>query len=547
MNSSSAIYGKRRNGGIHGDVPTSHKVVCYMLDIVGYTADVNLSNVCIVEPSCGCGEFVEEIAKRLKQSSFYFHFNAEEAFRHNVSAYDIEADKIAECRERVRKLGIQYTENIQVADFLKIVGRKADIVIGNPPYIRYENIPAETIDYCRSQFATFHYRSDLYIAFFEKSLSILNENGRHCFICSNRWLKNEYGKKLRRYISQSFCLQLVIDMERVNAFQENVSAYPAITLISAKQRNETFGYAECQDYDQLWKLATVQKVVPTDADWTEAFVDRSPDSTLASIEQQGFKIGIGVATGADAVFVSKYLPDEVEHELILPAINARDLRGDKLQWSGNFLLNPYSSNGKLIDLDAFPKAKRYLESHREKLSKRHIASKSPAYWYKTIDCIKPALQSQSKILLPDMSSNSFIFIDNGHFYPLHNIYYITGHQMTKLYVLAAILMSDFVKGQLYSVTTKMNGGTIRWQSQHLRKLLLPDMALIADGYLQILYDSYVNKDVAAINNVMPKLLNDMKSPKTSQRKMLSPIELPRLVVAETEGFEPSEPCRGSAR
>ena len=524
MNSSKNIYGMRHNGGTHGDVPTSRTVVDFMLDIVNYRAETDLSSICIIEPSCGCGEFIEEIARRLKQSSSRFHFDAEDAFRRNVLAYDIDESKIAICKERVRQLGINYIENIKVADFLKVEGHKADIVIGNPPYIRYENIPAETINYCRSQFATFHYRSDLYIAFFEKSLSMLKENGRHCFICSNRWLKNEYGKKLRQHISQSFCLQLIIDMERVNAFQEDVLAYPAITLILAKQSSKTFGYAECLDINQLRNLPTEQKVMPLGEDWTEAFALKLPGVALRTIEQQSFKIGIGAATGADAVFVSKDLPNEVEQELILPAINARDLRGNKLHWSGKFLLNPYMPNGKLIDLNSFPKAKQYLEAHKERLLKRHVASKSPSYWYKTIDRITPALQLQTKILLPDMSGNSFIFIDKGYFYPLHNIYYVTGRCTADLCVLAAILMSDFVKEQLYSITTKMNGGTIRWQSQHLRKLLLPDIDLIADNYLQALYENYINKKISAINDIMSKLLEDAKSLKSSQRKTCVPIE-----------------------
>ena len=84
---------------------------------------------------------------------------------------------------------------------------------------------------------------------------------------------------------------------------------------------------------------------------------------------------------------------------------------------------------------------------------------------------RPRLQKQAKILLPDMSGNSYIFVDDGEFYPLHNIYYITGDSNIKLYILAAILMSDFAKNQLAAITNKMNGGFLRWQSQYLKKIL----------------------------------------------------------------------------
>ena len=66
MNSSNP-YGKRRNGGLHGDVYTDPSVVRYMLDLVGYTCDKDLSKVSILEPSCGEGEFIIEIAQRLKR------------------------------------------------------------------------------------------------------------------------------------------------------------------------------------------------------------------------------------------------------------------------------------------------------------------------------------------------------------------------------------------------------------------------------------------------------------------------------------------------
>ena len=506
MSSNDILYGNRTSGGAHGDVFTAPEVVRFMLDEVGYTSESNLKDVSILEPSCGEGEFVIEIAKRLLLSAVSFDFDAEAAFRRNVHAYDIDADKVEVCRTKLRKLGYKAVENIQVADFLKATPEKADIVVGNPPYIRYENIPEDILEHCKQKFATFHYRSDLYVPFFEKSLSLLKEGGRHCFICSNRWLKNEYGKKLRAYIAYSYQLQLIINMEGANAFQEEVLAYPAITLIAAKEPKGTFQYAELDDVTKLGTLATVHKPMPSGADWTETFLTGTSYSALYPIEEQGFKIGIGVATGADAIFISDKLPDEVENELIIPAINGRDLRGDQLDWQKKYLLNPYNTDGTLIDLDRYPRAKQYLETHRERLSARHIAKRAPSRWYRTIDRIMPVLQTEPKILLPDMSGNTFVFVDEGKYYPLHNIYYITGRPIKELKVLAALLMSDFVRSQLASVTNKMNGGFARWQSQHLRKLRLPDIQSMSENDLQSLLDGYSRRDIHSINSAVEKIL-----------------------------------------
>lgn len=443
-------------------------------------------------------------------SAARFHFDAADAFSCNVRAYDIDADKVDACRRRIGQMGFRDTGNIMVADFLKEKVPMADIVIGNPPYIRYENIPVEMLEYCKSHFHTFYYRSDLYVPFFEKTLSLLKKGGKHCFICSNRWLKNEYGKKLRQYISDSFRLLLLINMEGSDAFQENVLAYPAVTLISAEAPYGSFEFAECDDKLALGGLKTVMKTMPVGDDWTDVYMETTQYSDLLPIERQNFKIGIGVATGADAVFVSDKLMDEVERELVLPAVNARDLKGDKLQWRRKYLLSPYTSTGRLINLDCYPKARKYLERHKETLMNRYVVRRSPACWYRTIDRIVPSVKQQPKILLPDMSGNSCIFVDEGRFYPLHNIYYITGNTVTELRLLSAMLMSDFVREQLASVTNKMNGGFVRWQSQYLRKLRLPEIRAIAPTDAQTLLDCYGKKDIQAINVIMSRILASQK-------------------------------------
>ena len=161
-------YGLRRSGGQHGDVFTSPEVVSYMLDIVGYTADKDLSKTSILEPSCGEGEFVVEITRRLWESSQRFGFDLSTAFQSNVFAFDIDESKIASCHSRIAELGLSLPPegNIRQADSLTTGIQSFDVVVGNPPYIRYEQIPAELLSSYKQQFHTFHYRADLYILFF---------------------------------------------------------------------------------------------------------------------------------------------------------------------------------------------------------------------------------------------------------------------------------------------------------------------------------------------------------------------------------------------
>lgn len=518
MSSSNNRYGLRRSGGQHGDVFTSPEVVSYMLDLVGYTADIDLSRTSILEPSCGEGEFVVEITRRLWESSRRFGFDLSTAFQSNVFAYDIDESKIASCRSRIAELGLSLPleGNIHQADFLTADIRSFDVVIGNPPYIRYEQIPAELLSSYKQQFHTFHYRADLYILFFEKTLKHLNPGGRHCFICSNRWLKNEYGKKLRGWIAHSFRLESIVSLEKAtDAFQEDVLAYPAITLISNERLGTTFTFSELTSITQLGKETGKMLPAPVSADWSSVFNRVQSDDTLVTIEEMGFLVGIGVATGADSIFIAKDLPSKVENELLLPALNARDMSGNRLQWSGQYLLNPYKPNGELINLEDYPQAAAYLISHRETLQKRHIAKKNPGKWYKTIDRIVPALKDSPKVLLPDISGNQLIFVDDGRFYPQHNLYYITGGSLRQLQLLSAMLMSDYVKSQLISITNCMNGGYPRWQSQYLRKLVMPDVNAIEESLAERLLGAYHAFDMTRLNDTMDDILS---APRAKNRR-----------------------------
>ena len=504
MSSNNSIYSNRTSGVPHGDVFTRHEVVAYMLDMLKYTSDRNLSDVRILEPSCGNGEFLFEIISRLKKSSVNYGFDFNCAFHKNVLACDIDESKVTECLQRIKDSFPELhnaEECVSCEDFLLSTHESFDIIIGNPPYIRYEEIPTDKRNLYKAIFHTFHYRTDIYVLFFEKTISMLKKNGLHCFICANRWMKNQYGKKLRKLIASNMKIHRIIDMEQTDAFHEKVLAYPAITLLENAPSANTFMYGSASSITSLNDLHFATMKAPYDEDWNRIFSEEGSLGNMIPIEKQGFKIGIGVATGADSIFVSPALYETVEHELLMPALNARNLSGDTLSWDGRYLLNPYKKDGTLIFLGDYPLAKAYLESHYERLSNRHKALKNPSKWFATIDMIKPSLLTETKILLPDISGNNFVFIDNGNFYPQHNLYYITGNNKLLLQILAAFLMSNAIKSQIYRMSNHMNGGYPRWQSQYLRKLLIPNITAIPNNDKEALLAAYNKRDYNAINNI----------------------------------------------
>ena len=71
-----------------------------------------------------------------------------------------------------------------------------------------------------------------------------------------------------------------------------------------------------------------------------------------------------------------------------------------------------------------------------------------------------------------------MILDPGQYYPHHNFYYIIGASIEDLAVLRALLSSAFIRRQVAEKGVLMNGGTLRWQAQTLRKLKLPDIRLL---------------------------------------------------------------------
>ncbi|MDX2283815.1 MAG: Eco57I restriction-modification methylase domain-containing protein [Bacteroidia bacterium] len=482
-----------------------------MLDRAAYVPDRDLSGVRVLEPAAGDGAFAAAIVDRLYESALRFGFSFQQAL-HNLTCFEVDAQMAdaltRRLTDRLSRYGAVLPDGmIRRADFLLAeIGLSYDLIVGNPPYVRHEQIPVPLRQLYRDLYPVFTHRSDLYIAFYERSLRLLSECGLLCFICSNRWLKNQYGQRLRELIGRVYGLGEVIDLEDADPFEESVAAYPAITSVyKSKSRSKSIAsYYKVHHVSELDAAAPpLEPVRPLDiqhpSNWFSAREDPAHSGMLYTIEEQGFNIGIGVATGADVCYIRPDLASMVEPELCLPILLSKDLKNNQLVWSGNYLLNPFDLNGRLIDLECYPRARAYFGTHSELLRSRYVARKSPEAWYRTIDRVDAALVGRNKLMLPDMSGNTFLLIDEGRYYPHHNLYYITGGTYDDLVLLACILMSRFVKDQLAALGNRMNGGYLRWQSQHVKKLRIPHIRSIPAHIARELADAYHRREYHAID------------------------------------------------
>ncbi|MEM5832217.1 MAG: Eco57I restriction-modification methylase domain-containing protein [Candidatus Aenigmatarchaeota archaeon] len=89
--------------------------------------------------------------------------------------------------------------------------RGFDIIIGNPPYISIYRIPELEKKIYSSTFKFAHKKYDIYILFIERSISLLNNFGYFSYITSDKWIAEEYGFKLREFISKNKNIKEIVD------------------------------------------------------------------------------------------------------------------------------------------------------------------------------------------------------------------------------------------------------------------------------------------------------------------------------------------------
>jgi hypothetical protein len=380
------------------------------------------------------------------------------------------------------------------------------VVIGNPPYVRQELIPDALMAEYRARYHTIYDRADLYIPFIECSLMLLAPGGQLGFICADRWVKNRYGGPLRKLIAEQFHLKVYVDMVDTPAFQSEVIAYPAITIIAREPGTVTqVAYRPAITTEALTPLATAltATTIPSDsavrrmegvvrgaAPWILAAphhlsIVRRLEATFPTLEAVGGTVGIGVATGADNAFIGRYDALDVEPDRKLPLVMTRDILSGRVAWRGFGVINPFDAAGGLVNLADYPRLQHYLAERHDEIAGRHIAQKMPANWYRTIDRISPALVTQPKLLIPDIKGDAHIVYEPGQLYPHHNLYYITSTRWD-LRALQAVLQSGIARLFVSAYSTRMRGGYLRFQAQYLRRIRVPHWHDVPDDLKQAL-------------------------------------------------------------
>lgn len=198
-----------------GVVFTPDNIIKYMTSFIN-----NDSVKKILEPSCGMGYFLEYINKK-----------------HNITCIDINNTYIKHCSNKFKNI------NCIVNNFIDFkTNDKYDYIIGNPPYIKIQNIDNNDLNKMKKEFPDFiKGNTNIYIYFIIKCFNLLNENGKLIFIIPNTWLYSKSFKFLKDFIFKNKYLELLIDF-KYNQIFKDVSTYTSIIILS-KEKKDFYYYS----------------------------------------------------------------------------------------------------------------------------------------------------------------------------------------------------------------------------------------------------------------------------------------------------------------
>lgn len=461
-----------------GSERTPDEIIRYMLDIIGY--DKNVANSkSIVDPACGTGTFIKQVTQIFIEGLQATDSITEKLLlKKLIRAYDTKpsnvfvtkivivgtlienklVNDIRTVRELMKDLPV-YCE-----DFL-YCSEKTDFVIGNPPYIRLQNLPLEYRDYIKNHFVSATGRFDIFTCFMEHGDKILNERGRMCLITSNKYLTANYGVGIRDYLSKTGHVRKIIDLFDTKFF--GAAVLPAIIVcengmdtdveyIGIKTSTQTAN-AHCNNATELFQYAENKmesdkvvvsfgessdvnfeiarsnvKIPKGGCTWNFSSDNENDIKTKMENNRQCslkdlFDICVGIKTTADTVFVkpmtAKFVKEnKFEKEVVYPLIQSFDVNRWKITWGESekdrCILYPHrekNGNMQAIPLKEIPNAAQYLLAQEDVLRKRTYLSESKTReWYECWVPQKLSKFQQTKIVTRDIvSENSFALDESG--------------------------------------------------------------------------------------------------------------------------------------
>ncbi len=523
-------FSKQKETGAHFTPVALAELIARKL-LKDYKGD-KTSTIKVLDPACGDGELLLAVYK----------IGIEMQYKLELIGVDSDMDSIHIAKTRLKAAGCtnfnlinrDFLEVVsEVEDFDLFSQEKeevipADIIIANPPYVRTQILGTDKAQEFGKKFGL-KGRVDLYQVFLVAMTTLLKVDGTIGVITSNRYLNTKGGESIRKFLVSSYDISEIIDLGDTKFF--NAAVLPAIffgkkrkdnSLLVKTNKNPDFLkiYEDNQDnnqvinsYDTLVELLEVNKtgiysiedknysvsigklispenykepwVLATDEEY--AWFMKVKERSFATIKTFA-DVKVGVKTTADTVFIKSdwdKLPENQipEDELLHPIVSSDQAVKWKVDLSDNErkILYPHEVKNdvrKIIELENFPNARNYLESHRERLEGRKYVIKAKRKWYEIWVPHDPAKWPKPKVVFPDISQHPRFFFDDEGTIVDGNCYWITPKENVPndiLFLIMGMANSNFMsKYHDIAFQNKLYSGRRRYLTQYVSKYPLPD-------------------------------------------------------------------------
>ena len=275
--------------------------------MVGLVVDWAIQNPgdTVLEPSCGEADFLLAAGLRLQA------LGADGALDRQLCGIEVHADSAAAARRRLAEHGLRPT--IHIGDFFDVDPvEPIDVVIGNPPYVRYQAFTGGPR--AKAQAAALEAGVRLsglassWAAFVVRSGQLLAPDGRLGLVLPAELLSVNYAAAVRRYLMERFArVELVVFDERVFP---GVAEEVVLLLASGEGPTEEVFVKRVRNVADLSSppLASWRPGQPGDK-WTPVLVPRRALCPFISAVTDGFtaleswgSTDLGAVTGANSYF-----------------------------------------------------------------------------------------------------------------------------------------------------------------------------------------------------------------------------------------------------
>ncbi|WP_324660344.1 class I SAM-dependent DNA methyltransferase [Helicobacter pylori] len=339
-----------------------------------------------------------------------------------------------------------------------------DCIIGNPPYIRQEQI-REIKPLLQKQYPDFYNSTaDIYTYFFALSYHLLKDKGFNAFITSNKYARAKYGAKLRELLLKKTTIVSYMELNALKVFESATVDTSIMSFIKQEPPKESFfNYYEPTPDDKSDLKSARSLSMRQNALSTESFI--FADSTLLDLRDKMESVGTplkdwdiqiyrGILTGANEAFI---IPTEKREEilnacktqeerkrtetLIKPILRGKDIKRYSYEWAHLWVINThngYTSNLKFkippIDIEKYPAIKAHLDSHYDTIATRSDQGDTP---YHLRNCAYLEDFEKEKIVYGEIVQEPRFYLDNGecelgYFYAEATSFILTGEHLRYL-------------------------------------------------------------------------------------------------------------------